>query len=231
MSVARTMAPAWLPHGAVVVSCQARPDNPLHGAIFMAAMARAAAQAGALAIRANGADDIAAIRAAVDLPIIGIRKRATPGYAVEITPALTDVAAVMAAGATAIALDATTRPRDGETLPALVAAIRARWSCPIMADVATLAEGEAAAALGFDLVATTLSGYTANSPRLVGPDFDLIARLAARITTPVVAEGRFTTPEEVTRALAVGARAVVIGTAITNPREIARRFVAAGQAS
>lgn len=231
MSAGPTAGPRWLPRGAVVVSCQARPDNPLHGPNFMAAMARAAAQAGALAIRANGADDIAAIRAAVDLPIIGIRKRATPGYAVEITPSLADAALVMASGATAIALDATERPRDGETLPALVAAIKARWSCPIMADVATVEDGVRAAALGCDLVATTLSGYTADSPRLVGPDFDLIARLSARIDVPIVAEGRFTTPDEVKRALAVGARAVVIGTAITNPREIARRFVAAGQAS
>ncbi|MBL8700395.1 MAG: putative N-acetylmannosamine-6-phosphate 2-epimerase [Alphaproteobacteria bacterium] len=220
-----------MPRGGLVVSCQARPDNPLHGPAFMAAMARAAAEAGAVAIRANGAADIAAIRAAVGLPIIGIAKRATPGFDVEITPALADAAAILSAGATAIALDATGRRRDGEPLPALIAAIRARWSSPIMADVATPAEGERAAALGCDLVATTLSGYTADSPRIAGPDFDLVARLAARVDVPIVAEGRFTTPAEVARALAVGAHAVVIGTAITNPREIARRFVAAGRSA
>lgn len=220
------MSPAWLARGGLIVSCQARPDNPLHGPVFMAAMARAAAEAGAIAIRANGAADIAAIRAAVELPIIGIRKRATPGFDVEITPGLSDVAEIIAAGAQAVALDATARSRDGEELPALIAGIKARWGCAIMADVATLAEGAGAAALGCDLVATTLSGYTADSPRLPGPDFDLIAALVARVDTPVIAEGRFTTPEEVRRAIALGARAVVVGTAITNPREIARRFVA-----
>lgn len=225
------MIPAWLARGGLIVSCQARPDNPLHGAVFMAAMARAAAQAGAVAIRANGAADIAAIRDAVDLPIIGIRKRAVAGFDVEITPALRDAEEVVAAGAQAIALDATARRRDGEDLPMLVAGIKARWSCTIMADVATLAEGERAAALGCDLVATTLSGYTPDSPRLPGPDLDLIAALVARVAVPVIAEGRFTTPDEVRRAIALGARAVVVGTAITNPREIARRFVVAAAAS
>ena len=220
------MSPAWLGRGGLIVSCQARPDNPLHGPMFMAAMARAAAEAGAIAIRANGAADIAAIRAAVDLPIIGIRKRATPGFDVEITPALRDVEEIVGSGAQAVALDATGRSRDGEELPALIAGIKARWGCTIMADIATVAQGERAAALGCDLVATTLSGYTADSPRLPGPDFDLIAALVARVAVPVIAEGRFTTPDETRRAIALGARAVVVGTAITNPREIARRFIA-----
>jgi N-acylglucosamine-6-phosphate 2-epimerase len=219
------VSPAWLDRGGLIVSCQARPDNPLHGPVFMAAMARAAREAGAMAIRANGAADIAAIREAVDLPVIGIRKRAAAGFDVEITPGLRDAEEIVAAGAQAVALDATARRRDGEDLPALIAGIRARWDCTIMADVATLAEGERAAALGCDLVATTLSGYTPDSPRLPGPDFDLVAALVARVAVPVIAEGRFTTPDEARHALALGARAVVVGTAITNPREIARRFV------
>lgn len=219
---------AWLRRGGLVVSCQARPDNPLHGSAHMAAMARAAAEAGAIGIRANGAADIAAIRAAVGLPIIGILKRATPGFAVEITPAFADAAAVVAAGASVVAIDATGRRRDGEPLDALVDMIRTRLRVPVMADVATLAQGLHAATLGCEIVATTLSGYTDDSPRLPGPDFDLVARLAARLAVPIVAEGRIATPEEVARAIAVGARAVVVGTAITNPREIARRFVAAG---
>lgn len=223
-------APSWLPHGGLIVSCQARPDNPLHGPGFMAAMARAAEQAGAIAIRANGAADIAAIRAAIELPVIGIAKRATPGFAVEITPSLADIEPLIAAGAAAIALDATPRSRDGEPLEALIAGIRARWRTTIMADIATLGQGERAAALGCDLVATTLSGYTDDSPTLETPDFDLIARLSARVRAPIVAEGRIATPADMARALAVGARAVVVGTAITNPREIARRFVAAGRA-
>lgn len=62
-----------LAKGGLIVSCQAREDNPLHGPQFMGAMALAAAQGGAIAIRANGAADVAAAKAA-GLPIIGISK-------------------------------------------------------------------------------------------------------------------------------------------------------------
>lgn len=193
----------------------------------MSVMARAAGQGGAIAIRANGAADIAAIRAAAGLPVIGIAKRRSAGFDVEITPGLADARRIAAAGAAMIAIDATDRARDGETLADLIAGITRELALPIMADVATLAEGEAAAAMGCAVVATTLSGYTPNSPRLDGPDFDLLAQLVARIGVPVIAEGRFTNPDELTRAFAIGARAVVVGTAITNPREITRRFAAA----
>ena len=58
----------------IVVSCQARPDNPLHGPLFMSAMAVSAVQGGATAIRANGVKDIRSIKAHVKVPIIGINK-------------------------------------------------------------------------------------------------------------------------------------------------------------
>jgi N-acylglucosamine-6-phosphate 2-epimerase len=219
--------PEFLQRRGLVVSCQARADNPLHGAVFMSAMARAAEQGGAMAIRANGAADIAAIRAATGLPVIGIAKRRSAGFEVEITPSLADARSVAGAGAAMIAIDATGRARDGEPLQDLIAGITQELALPIMADVATLAEGEAAAAMGCAVVATTLSGYTPDSPRLEGPDFDLLAQLVARLRVPVIAEGRFTTPDELARAFALGARAVVVGTAITNPREITRRFAAA----
>jgi putative N-acetylmannosamine-6-phosphate epimerase len=49
--------------------------------------------------------------------------------------------------------------------------------------------------------------------------------------TPVVAEGRFGSPEEVAEALRLGAHAVVVGTAITRPIDIVRRFAAATYAA
>ena len=221
------MIPPWLARRGLVVSCQAREDNPLHGSTHMSAMARAAEQGGAIAIRANGAADIAAIRAATSLPVIGIAKRRTAGFDVEITPSLADARQIAAAGAAMLAIDATQRARDGETLAQLIAGITRELGLPVMADVATLAEGEAAARSGCAVVATTLSGYTPDSPRLEGPDFELLAQLVALVSVPVIAEGRFSTPDELARAFAIGARAVVIGTAITNPREITRRFAAA----
>ena len=161
----------------LIVSCQARPDNPLHGPAYMADMAGAAAQAGAVGLRANGPDDVRAIKVATNLPVIGIFKIELEGYEVVITPALRCARAV--------------------------------------------AEAEA----GADFVATTLSGYTSYSPPTVGPDLELLERLCRALDVPVVGEGRFDDPQRVAEAFARGAHAVVVGTAITNPREITRRFV------
>ena len=219
--------PFPLPRGAFVVSCQARADNPLHGSAIMAAMARAAEQGGARGLRINGADDIRAVRAVSTLPIIGIVKRMSQSFPVYITPDIADAIAAANAGASLIAIDATPRPRDGLPLAELIPAIKAKTGCAVMADVATLDEGIAAARLGADAVATTLAGHTAETAhrKALGPDLDLISALVARLAIPVVAEGLYETPEQVGEAFLRGAHAVVVGTAITNPREITRRFV------
>lgn len=213
--------------GSLVVSCQAREDNPLHGAPYMRAMALAAVQGGAGGIRAEGVADIAAIRAALDLPLIGLLKRWQDGLDVYITPGFADAAAVAAAGADIVAIDATPGTRDGEAAATLIPRVQRELGVAVMADIATLEEGLAAAALGADYVGTTLAGYTTARAKTVGPDLELLAELVARCPVPVVAEGRFETPEQVARAFELGAFAVVVGTAITNPREIARRFAAA----
>lgn len=191
----------------------------------MAAMALAAQQGGASGFRANGAEDIRAIRAVTHLPIIGINKRWMKGYEVYITPDFAAAKEVAEAGADVIAVDATTRPRPKESLAELIHLIHTELDKPVFADVSTLEEGLSAAQLGANFVATTLSGYTPYSPRTEGPDFVLIQQLVAGVGVPVIAEGRFWRPEEVYKAFDLGASAVVVGTAITNPREITRRFV------
>ena len=215
-----------IPPRSLAVSCQARADNPLHGPAFMAAMAEAAEQGGALALRANGPADIAAIRAVSRLPIIGILKRWDDRFPVYITPDFASAEAVAAAGADIIAIDATDRPRDGEPLDRLIARIRDELGKPVFADCATLEDGLRAAALGASYIATTLSGYTPETEgrKALGPDIALIAALAEAVSVPIVAEGRFEQPEQLEIAFAAGAHAVVVGTAITNPREITRRF-------
>jgi N-acylglucosamine-6-phosphate 2-epimerase len=213
--------------GTLVVSCQARDDNPLAGAAFMRAMALAAVQGGAAGIRAEGVADIAAIRAALDVPVIGLVKRWDAAFEVYITPGFADAAAIVAAGCDVVALDATQGSRDGEPIAALIPRIRRELGVAVMADIATLEEGLAAAAMGADYVGTTLAGYTPARAATEGPDLELLAELAARCPVPVVAEGRFETAAQVAQAFALGAHAVVVGTAITNPREITRRFAAA----
>lgn len=215
--------------GGLIVSCQARPNNPLHGPVFMAAMARAAADAGALGLRMNGPEDIRAARTAVDLPIIGLYKRPYDDCQVVITPTFAEAEAVAAAGAAIIATDATGRRRPGGAmLEALIARIHDELGLPVLADAAGIEDGLAAEAAGADAVATTLSGYMdpeAAPPE--DPDLDLVAALAARLRIPLIAEGRIQTPAQARAALDRGAFAVVVGTAITNPREIARGFVRA----
>lgn len=216
-----------LRQGGLVVSCQARDDNPLTGPAFMRAMALAAMQGGAAGIRSEGAADITAIRAAVDLPLVGLLKVFDPAYEVYITPDFAAARIVADAGADVIALDATQGTRDGPPPAELIARIKAELGVAVMADIATLEEGLAAEAWGADYVATTLSGYTAATQHRQGADLDLVAALAAACRVPVVAEGRYDSPQLVAAAFARGAHAVIVGTAITNPREITRRFAAA----
>ncbi|MDP9369381.1 MAG: N-acetylmannosamine-6-phosphate 2-epimerase [Chloroflexota bacterium] len=215
--------------GGLVVSCQARDDNPLHGPTFMAAMAEAALLGGAVGIRADGEADIAAIRAAVgpDPPILGIFKVKQPDGSLFITPTAMSARKVIDAGSRLVALDGTTRARPGgEALANVVQAIHEAGGAAL-ADVGTLADARYAVACGADAVGTTLSGYTPDSPKQEGPDFALLEILTQECQVPVFAEGRIWTREEARRALDLGAAFVVVGTAITNPTAITRRFVAA----
>lgn len=216
-----------LPKG-LVVSCQARADNPLHGPVHMGAMALAARDGGAVAIRANGPADIAAVRDA-GLPVIGIFKRFDDRFPVYITPDAAAADAIAAAGADIIALDATPRRRDSAPPAALIRHIRDTLAREVFADISTLDEGLAAADCGATYVATTLSGYTAaTEPKPALPDVRLVEALARRLAVPVIAEGRYDTPDLVRQAFDAGAHAVVVGTMITNPREITRRFIRDG---
>jgi N-acylglucosamine-6-phosphate 2-epimerase len=218
-------------HG-MIVSCQALEDEPLHGAHIMSAVARAAELGGAVGIRANSPPDIAAIKRTVRVPVIGLYKKTYADSDVLITPTMREVHEIVAAGADLVAIDATFQPRpNGERFEEIVAHIREAYpDVLIFADVSTCEEGLRAMELGCDLISTAIAGYTPYSRATEGPDLELIARLAAERRTPIVAEGRIWTPEEAVQCLKAGAYALVVGTAITRPREITRRFVAHIQA-
>lgn len=212
--------------GGLIVSCQAEAGEPLHGRIFMAAMAFSAAKAGAAGIRANSPEDIIAIRHFVNLPVIGLYKLDIPGFTVRITPTIDSAVQVAQAGADIVALDATARPHpDGLSLVDRIRLVHEQANCPVMADISTFDEGVSAQQAGADLVSTTLSGYTDDSPKQEGPDLELVQKLVAVLQVPVVAEGRIATPDQAAQALALGAFAVAVGSAITRPQWIAARFV------
>jgi N-acylglucosamine-6-phosphate 2-epimerase len=213
--------------GPLIVSCQADEGTPLRDTRIMAAMAEAAVLGGAAAIRANGPADIEAIRTRVEVPIIGLQKRVDERGIRWITPSFDDARRLVDAGADVVALDATLRPRSGEAPHRLLERIRTELRKPVLADVDRLDAGVQAAAAGADAIATTLSGYTEASPSDDGPDLALVQALAAALGVPVVAEGRFRTPDEMRSALEAGAVAVAIGGAITDPIALTRRFATA----
>ncbi len=227
MVVCREMEPLTIfqqVKGGLIVSCQALEDEPLHGSEVMAKMAKAAEMGGAVGIRANGSEDILAIKKMTNLPIIGLVKKTYPDSEIYITPTAKEVDELIKADADIIAVDATLRARPNEqTLAELINHIH-RHKKLVMADVSTYEEGIKAAAIGADCISTTLSGYTSYSPSIETPDFRLVEQLAKRLTVPLFAEGRYHSPEETRKALQLGAHSVVVGSAITRPQEITRRY-------
>jgi N-acylglucosamine-6-phosphate 2-epimerase len=215
--------------GGLIVSCQALESEPLFGSEIMAKVALSAAQGGAVGIRANTPSDIKAIKQLVpQLPVFGLWKVVVPGFEdVYITPRVRECIAVAEAGAEVIALDATLRPHPEGTMQDLIRAAKSATGCYILADIDSEEAALAAIEAGADAISTTLSGYTPTSPQMTGPDLDLVRRLALRkLPVPLFAEGRIHTPEDARAALDAGAFGVIVGGAITRPRQITERFIA-----
>lgn len=215
--------------GQLIVSCQALPSEPLYveEKSIMYLMARAAKQAGSPCIRTSSIRDVLAIKEETDLPVIGIVKIVYDGYDSYITPTMKEVDELYAADADIIALDCTMRKRgDGTTINEFIAQIKEKYpDAVLMADISTYEEGVNAWKCGVDFVGTTLSGYTDYSPKVDGPDVQLVKKLSETIDVPVIAEGKVHYPDETVQMLEAGAYAVVVGGAITRPLEIATRFI------
>ena len=215
--------------GQLIVSCQALPNEPLHSSYIMGRMAVAAKEGGACGIRANTVEDIAEIQKNVDLPVIGIIKRVYGDNPVFITPTMKEIDELMEVKPEVIALDATNRTRpDGKNLEDFVKEIRKKYpEQKLMADCSTLEEMKEADHLGFDYIGTTLIGYTEESKGLEvqANDFEIIRSFLAQSNRPVIAEGNIDTPEKARRVLDLGCYAVVVGSIITRPQLITKRFV------
>ncbi|MDE7208028.1 MAG: N-acetylmannosamine-6-phosphate 2-epimerase [Lachnospiraceae bacterium] len=217
--------------GKVIVSCQAVPGEPLYveEKSIMYLMARAAKQAGTPVIRTSSIRDVVAIKEETGLPVIGLIKVQYDGFESYITPTMKEVDALVEAGSDVIAIDCTNQKRgDGKSISEFITEVRSKYPDEIlMADISTYEEGVNAWKLGMDLVGTTMSGYTPYSPKLDGPDYELVKKLSSTVDIPVIGEGRVHSPQQAVEMLNAGAFAVVVGGAITRPLEIAQRFIKA----
>lgn len=211
--------------GGLIVSVQAAPGSALDDPFVLSAMAAAAKAAGAAGLRLQGVKNIAAVRKRVDLPVIGIVKREYRGFEPYITPTLREVRELLNLGVEVIAFDATGRPRPDETgLPQIVAEIQDGGALA-MADCAQPGDGLAAQAAGADIIATTLCGYTKETAGCTLPALELVGAFA-ELDAFAICEGGVHSPDQAAAALAAGADAVVVGTAITNVGWLTQQFAA-----
>lgn len=212
--------------GRLVVSCQAREGDVFHDPELVARFAAAAVAGGAAAIRANGPADVRAIRRVTGVPIIGIHKLLHSDGLVLITPSFESARVLVDAGADMVALDCTERGQESGALDR-IREIHRRLGVPVLADIASVEQALAAAQAGADFVLSTLRGYTEETNHTLDFDPRFIEELVRVCGVPVIAEGWISSPEQARRAVAAGALAVVVGTAITKPAEIARSFAVA----
>jgi putative N-acetylmannosamine-6-phosphate epimerase len=215
----------------LIVSSQALEGNPLRNSEYLAVMAEAAVKGGAKAIRANGVDDISEMRKRFSVPIIGIDKKKDSSGRTVITPDFEGAKKIARAGATIIAMDVTDYPSDiAEDRKTLIDRIHNELGLMVMADISTASEAKKAADMGVDAVSTTLAGYVPGAlhtqDELYKPNLDLVKEIAdMKLPCALVVEGRIWEKEDLSKAFALGADAVVIGKAITNPMAITKYFL------
>lgn len=213
----------------IIISSQAMPNEPLYEENCMLAMMKSVVNGGAEVLRVAGARDVRNAKT-LGVTVIGLTKpdKLPENWrsVVYITPSLKEVNELIEAGADIIAFDGTSRPRRGNcTLQDIISRIHEAGKLA-MADISTLEEGINCDNLGADIISTTLAGYTEQSGEAgSSPDFELLEKLVKTVNKPVILEGRIWEPKEIKKAFELGAYAVVIGSAVTRPQLIVKRFM------
>lgn len=217
----------------IIVSVQAEGKEPLNNPEYLLALSQSVINGGAGGLRLCGIKNISHISKDVDVPILGLTKLDPTPFnyldSVYITATLKDVKELLRTKIDFIAVDGTLRPRtDNTSLKDQIDLIKQKNKVSVC-DISTIEDAINAVSLGANIISTTLSGYTKETRYRVneGPDFDLLEELVEELPIPIIMEGRVWEPNQVKQAFDLGAFAVVIGTAITRPQIITKRFVSA----
>lgn len=210
----------------IIVSCQAEGNSPFNSPEGVTLFAKAAQLGGAVGIRSEGIEKTAMIIKEIPLPVVGLVKSQFNDGSVRITGSFADVENLHTIGTNIIAIDGTFRLRENLTGPEFISAVKNKFHCIVMADIATEREAIACAEAGADCISTTLSGYTPET-QFKGelPDYELVESLVKKLSVPIIAEGRITTPAMAAQMKKLGAWCIVVGSAITRPTEITKWFV------
>ncbi len=211
--------------GGLIVSCQALEHEPLHSSFVMSKMAKAVVEGGAIGVRANSVTDIVEIKKVTNVPIIGIIKKVYGDCPVFITPTIKEVEELVKIGVDIIAIDGTKRERpDKISLVKLIETIKTKYpNQKLMADISNVEEAIYCEEIGFDFIGTTLVGYTEYTKG--DKPIDTLKEVIKCVKTKVIAEGNINTPKLAKEAYEAGAYSVVVGSMITRPQLITRKFV------
>jgi N-acylglucosamine-6-phosphate 2-epimerase len=216
-----------LPPPGLVVSVMPTSTTPWRTLADMARLAEAAERGGAVAVKVDGPDAVRAVRGATSLPVLAVHIAEDQNGRTVITPSVAHAHDLLDAGADMVELeaDAAARAAMGQDAGALLAAV-AELGAPVKAGVRRVADGVAAELAGAVVVGSSVLGYGPGGA-VPGPDLGLVADLVAALDVPVSAERGFADLADVAKARALGARYVVVGSAITDPAFLTRSFAAA----
>ncbi|WP_033161318.1 N-acetylmannosamine-6-phosphate 2-epimerase [[Mycoplasma] collis] len=219
-------------NGLFIVSCQAIKGEPMYGGDSVLKMARAAIQGGAQGIRTSQLSNIKKImKENFNVPIIGIIKKEYKNSEVFITPSIKELDQLINTNVNIIAIDATLRKRPKESLWALVDYFKKnkKNNQLLMADCSNEKDVENAISLKFDIIGTTLRGYTQETKNNTNIEkkYQFLKWCKEKLKNTDIklyAEGGFNTPKNVKDALELGIDAVVVGSAITRVQFITKTF-------
>ena len=213
--------------GGLIVSCQMEKHAPCYSEDMVKLLAQAAVWGGACGLRINGEENVKKIKALFDIPVIGLVKIYREDTEVFMTPSMKEVDALIEAQADIIAIDGTDRMINGEPAYSIIPKIRIKYpDAIIFADVRDEIDAVRALEAGADMVAPTFYRFKKNAKSTDLPDWEMFASMCRNCKGKgiVIMEGKVWTPDDAIRALHYGAHAVVVGSAITRPHLIARRF-------